>query len=101
MVGRDIGTVVLPDADLKIFMKASAEERARRRYKEALAQSKPVNYDEILAAIIERDKQDEANPVSPMVPAEDAAIINTDGLSIEEVLTRLKQLVAQCENGAK
>lgn len=101
MVGRDIGTVVLPEADLKIFMRASAEERARRRYREALAQGKPANFDEILAAILERDKQDQEKPVSPMIPASDAIIINTDNLSIEEVLARLKQLVSRCETAGK
>lgn len=94
MVGRDIGTVVLPEADLKIFMRASPEERARRRYEEKLAQGKPANYDEILSAILERDRQDQEKPISPMVPASDAVIIETDKLTIEEVLTQLKELVA-------
>jgi len=94
MVGRDIGTVVLPDADLKTFMRASAEERARRRYKDALAQGKPADFDEILAAILERDRQDREKPISPMVPAADAIIIDTDKLTIEEVLAQVKQLVA-------
>lgn len=93
MVGRDIGTVVLPDADLKIFMQASPEERAWRRYQEALRQNKPANLDDILAAIISRDKQDQENPVSPTVPAKDAIVINTDGLTIEAVLDRLKALI--------
>ncbi len=93
MVGRDIGTVVLPEADLKIFLRASAEERARRRYQERLAQGKPANFEEILAAIVERDKQDREKPISPMVPAQDAVIVNTDHLSIEEVLSQLEQLV--------
>ena len=97
MVGRDIGTVVLPDADLKIFMRASAEERARRRYDEIVAQGKPVNFNEILVAILERDRQDQEKPVSPMIPASDAIIIDTDKLSIEEVLAQLEQLVAPCE----
>lgn len=99
MVGRDIGTVVLPEADLKIFMRASAEERARRRYKEAVAQGKPADFDEILAAIRERDKQDQEKPISPMIPASDAIIVDTDNLTIEEVLDQLKQLVARFEAG--
>jgi cytidylate kinase len=93
MVGRDIGTVVLPQADLKIFMRASTQERANRRYKEALAQGKTADYAEILAAIIERDKQDREKPISPMVPAADAVIVDTDNLSIDEVVDRLEQLV--------
>lgn len=94
MIGRDIGTVVLPEAELKIFMEASAEERARRRYKDAVAQGKPANFEKILQAIKERDKQDQEKPISPMVPAEDAVIVNTDNQTIEEVFTHLKQLVS-------
>lgn len=93
MVGRDIGTVVLPEADLKVFMRASAEERARRRYREILAQGKAANFDEILRAMRKRDKQDREKPISPMVPAPDAVIIETDNLSLEAVLERLEQLV--------
>jgi cytidylate kinase len=93
MVGRDIGTVVLPEADLKIFMEASPTERAWRRYQEALRQNKPADLNAILAAIISRDKQDQENPVSPTVPAKDAIILNTDGLSIEAVFDRLKTLI--------
>jgi cytidylate kinase len=101
MVGRDIGTVVLPEADLKIFMRASAEERARRRYEEAMAQGKPANFEKILAAIVERDRQDREKPISPMVPASDAIIIDTDNLSIEEVLAKVEQLVADAAVAAQ
>ena len=97
MVGRDIGTVVLPDADLKIFLLASPEERARRRYKQAIEQKMPADYDQILAGIIARDRQDEANPVSPTKPADDAILVNTDRLSIDAVVARLKQLVENYE----
>lgn len=93
MVGRDIGTVVLPEADLKIFMRASAEERARRRYHEILAQGKTANLAEILTAMRERDKQDQEKPISPMIPAFDAVIIETDNMSIDEVLAQLEQLI--------
>ncbi|MBE7552596.1 MAG: (d)CMP kinase [Anaerolineales bacterium] len=93
MVGRDIGTVVLPEADLKVFMHASAEERARRRYHEILTQGKQADFEEILKAMRERDKQDREKPISPMVPASDAVIIETDNLSLESVLTRLEQLI--------
>jgi len=95
MVGRDIGTVVLPNADLKIFLRASAEERARRRYQESQAQGQNKSYQEILAAIIERDKQDIEKPISPLIPAEDAVIVDTDGLSLEQVVDHLKELVAE------
>jgi cytidylate kinase len=93
MVGRDIGTVVLPEADLKIFMIASPQERARRRYQDSIAQGYQANYNEILAAIIERDEKDRTNPVSPMVPAHDAVIIETDQLSVEAILDKLEQLM--------
>lgn len=95
MVGRDIGTVVLPEADLKVFMHASAEERARRRCREMAAQGKAANYDEILAAMRERDKQDQEKPISPMIPAADAVIIETDHLSLEAVLDHLEHLIRE------
>ncbi len=95
MVGRDIGTVVLPEADLKIFLRASAEERARRRYQDSKAQGQNVSYEDILTAIRERDKQDIEKPISPLVPAEDAIIVDTDGFNIDEVVDRLEQLVAE------
>lgn len=94
MVGRDIGTVVLPEADLKVFMRASAEERARRRCREIATQGKPANYEEILAAMRTRDKQDLEKPISPMIPADDAVIVDTDHLSIEAVLDHLEHLIS-------
>jgi cytidylate kinase len=100
MAGRDIGTVVLPEADLKIFMRASAEERASRRYKEIVAKGKPANLAEILEAIRERDKQDEEKPISPMIPASDAVVVDTDQLKIEEVLAQLVELVTASKNKA-
>ncbi len=93
MAGRDIGTVVLPAADLKIFLLASPEERARRRYRQSLEQNRPADYDQILAAIIQRDALDRDNPVSPTHPAADAIIVDTDQLTIAEVVERLKNLV--------
>jgi len=94
MVGRDIGTVVLPDADLKLFIEATVEERARRRYKESLARGEPVSYEDVLAAMRERDRLDRTKPISPLVPAEDAVIVDTTGLSIEEVLARVLEIVS-------
>jgi cytidylate kinase len=101
MVGRDIGTVVLPDADLKIFMQASAEERARRREQEMLAQGKSANFEEILTAMRERDKQDQEKPISPMIPAPDAVIIETDNLNIEQVLAQLERLIVATQPQGK
>lgn len=95
MVGRDIGTVVLPEADLKIFLTASTAERARRRYDQIVARGEPADLEAIHQAIIERDNQDEHNPVSPTRPAPDAVILDTTGLSIARVLARLQNLVTQ------
>lgn len=98
MAGRDIGTVVLPHADLKIFLLASAEERARRRCRQSLEQNRPADYAEILAAIIKRDALDRDNPVSPTYPAADAIIVDTDNLTIAQVVGRLKNLVETAGN---
>jgi cytidylate kinase len=93
MVGRDIGTVVLPEADLKIFLRATPEERARRRCQELHDRGKPANSEQVLAAILQRDKQDQEKPISPMLPAQDAIIIDTNNRSIAELLVQLEQLV--------
>lgn len=88
MVGRDIGTVVLPDADLKIYLDAKAEERARRRYEEVRARGGEANYDEILAKVIERDRIDSTRDVAPLRAAEDAIVLDSDKLSADEVFER-------------
>ena len=92
MVGRDIGTVVLPEADLKVYLDASAEERARRRHNEIIARGESADYDEILEKIIERDRLDSTRAVAPLRPADDAVIINTDGLGAEQVLARVMEM---------
>ncbi len=93
MVGRDIGTVVLPDADLKVYMEASVEERARRRYDEVRQRGEAADYEEILASMRRRDEIDSTRKVAPLRPAEDAVIVSTDGLSIEQVLEKIQALV--------
>ena len=93
MVGRDIGTVVLPNADLKIYLDASAEERARRRYLESAGRGKSVDFDVILESIKRRDQIDSTRAVAPLKIADDAIRIDSDGLSIEQVLARVKELV--------
>ncbi len=93
LVGRDIGTVVLPGADVKIYLTASAETRARRRHEERIAASKESSYDEVLSELRERDRIDSSRQMSPLRPAEDAHILNTDGLTLEEVVDRLAKLV--------
>lgn len=92
MVGRDIGTVVLPEADLKIYLDASAEERAKRRHEETVARGETANYDEMLKKMIERDHIDSTRAVAPLRPADDAVIINTDSLSAEQVYEQVLKL---------
>ncbi len=86
MVGRDIGTVVFPDAQYKIYLDASPEERAWRRYHEKIGRGETASYDEILASIKRRDKIDSTRSVAPLKPAADAIIIDTDGKTIDEVM---------------
>lgn len=97
MAGRDIGTVVLPDADLKIYLDASISERARRRHAEFAIHGRTVTKDIVLEDLRRRDQIDSERAVSPLRPADDAIVIKTDGLSEDEVLRRVLQLV----DGAK
>jgi cytidylate kinase len=93
MAGRDIGTVVLPDADLKVYLDASIGERARRRHAEFATQGRAVTEDIVLEDLRKRDQIDSERVVSPLRPADDAIIIKTDGLSQSEVLKRVLELV--------
>ena len=93
--GRDIGTVVLPDADLKIFLTASVEERARRRWKELAEKGEDVSYEEILEQLKKRDEQDSNRKVAPLKPAEDAVVIDTTNMSVDEVVEKLVKLVRE------
>ena len=92
MVGRDIGTVVLPEADLKIYLDASAEERAKRRFDELTARGTEVNYEEILEKVIERDRIDSTRDVAPLMAADDAVVIDSDKMDAEEVFQRVLAL---------
>jgi cytidylate kinase len=92
MVGRDIGTVVLPEADLKIYLDASVEERARRRFAELRGRGEEVEFDEILHDLRKRDRIDSTRSVAPLRPADDAVIIDSDPMSIEEVVARVIEL---------
>ena len=85
MVGRDIGTVVLPDADLKIYLDASAEERARRRYQEILDRGGEADYEVILRKVIERDYLDSTRAIAPLKPADDAIILDSDQMDADTV----------------
>lgn len=95
MVGRDIGTVVLPDADLKIYLDASVEERARRRWREMGARGEEANYKAVLASMRRRDEIDSHREVSPLCVAEDAVVVDTTDLSIEEVLAEVERLIEE------
>lgn len=90
--GRDIGTVVLPDAEVKVYLTASAEIRARRRTDQDLAAGREADYDRVLAAVIDRDRKDSSRAASPLRPAEDAVVIDTSDLTLDEVLDRLVAL---------
>lgn len=96
MDGRDIGTVVLPNAQLKVFLTASAEERARRRCKEFLEKGEQVSFEEVLRDIEQRDYNDSHRAIAPLKQADDAILLDTSNLNLEEsiqVLTRLIQEV--------
>jgi CMP/dCMP kinase len=95
MAGRDIGTVVFPDAELKIYLDASAEERARRRFSENQARGFTLPYDEILASMRRRDEIDSTREVAPLRPAEDAVLVDSDELSVDEVLKKVLFLLGK------
>lgn len=95
MDGRDIGTVVLPDADLKVFLTASAEERANRRFKEMTDSS--ITYEQVLEDIKQRDYNDMHRDVAPLKQAEDAVLLDTTGMTIEEVKQKLRALIDETE----
>ncbi len=97
MVGRDIGTVVLPGADLKLFVDAAVEERARRRYAEHLARGEAADYDAVLAELRTRDTGDREKPISPMVPAADAVIVDTTAIDADGVVEWVLRLIAERE----
>ncbi len=91
MVGRDIGTVVLPEADLKIFLDASVEERAKRRFDQRINRGEKVDFLKILKMLKKRDKKDSTREIAPLRVASDAVVINTDTLSVPEVLARIEE----------
>ncbi len=93
MAGRDIGTVVLPKADLKVYLDASVEERARRRFAELLALGQDVTEENVLRDLRRRDRIDSERSVSPLRPADDAVALDTDGLTLEEVVQRVMELI--------
>lgn len=94
MVGRDIGTVVMPDADLKIWLEASVDERARRRTRDLESSGKPHDFEQVRADLLARDQFDTGRAVAPMIRASDAIVVETDGLTIEQVVERIRELLA-------
>lgn len=93
MSGRDIGTVVLPDAELKCFLVASPEERARRRHRELREQGYQVSYQQVLQELLDRDRLDSERAYSPLRPAPDACLLDTDGISVEQVVEKILSLI--------
>jgi len=92
MVGRDIGTVILPEADLKIYLDASAEERANRRFKEMVERGANVKYEDVLAKVMERDRIDSTRDVAPLKAAEDAIVVDSNKMDVKEVFERVLNL---------
>jgi cytidylate kinase len=98
MVGRDIGTVVLPNADLKLYLEARVEERAMRRYHELVQRGQETSFDSVLTAMQRRDRIDSGRRVSPLQPADDAIIIDTSDLTVDEVLDVIEVLIRERAN---
>lgn len=95
MDGRDIGTVVLPDADVKIFLTATPEERASRRYRELSEKPNCPCYEEILSDIIERDRNDMNRPVAPLKQADDAVLVDTTELTLEQSAGEIIRIITE------
>ena len=93
MDGRDIGTVVLPNADVKIFLTADPEVRAKRRYDELVAKQQTVSLDQILADIRQRDTQDTTRAIAPLKQAADAVVVDTSHLEIEDVVAAIQTIL--------
>lgn len=91
--GRDIGTVVFPDAEVKVFLTATPEVRARRRYDELLARGSDVTYEETLQDVLDRDHQDTTRAVAPLKAAADAVVVDSSSMGLEEVVSHLQNLV--------
>jgi len=97
--GRDMGTVIFPDAKLKIFLTASAEARAERRYKQLKEKGENVNLSRLLEEIKKRDERDTSRAVSPLKPADDAHIVDSTEMSIDDVLERIHRLIEETSAG--
>jgi cytidylate kinase len=94
--GRDMGTVVFPHAQLKIFLTASPEERAKRRYKQLKEKGIDANLPELVAELKARDKRDSERSAAPLKAADDAVLLDTTEMSIDEVVNQVMQMAGQC-----
>lgn len=101
MDGRDIGTVILPDAEVKIFLTASPEARAKRRFEELKAKGKEVSYEQVYTEMAERDKNDSTRDIAPCVPAEDAILLDNSGMTAEETTEAVIKIIKKAEKGQK
>ena len=95
MDGRDIGTVVLPKATVKIFLTATAEERAHRRHRELLEKGEQISYEQVYQDLLERDEKDTTRAAAPLRPAEDAVLFNSTEYNLEETLCELKKIIRE------
>ena len=101
MVGRDIGTVVLPEAPLKIYLDANEHERAHRRQRDRLARGETVSFDDVLSEIRHRDNIDSSRSIAPLKPAKDAILIDSSNLAVDQVIERVMQLARGEETHGK
>lgn len=97
MDGRDIGTNVFPDAEIKFFVTATAEERAKRRYLELLAKGETVEYQAVLSDMKTRDYNDSTRSLHPLKQAEDAILLDTTHMTIEEVIAKIMEEIERCQ----
>ncbi len=93
MEGRDIGTVVFPNADVKIFLDCSLEETAKRRYKQNLEKGINTSFEEVIASLKKRQELDSKREIAPFIKAEDAILIDTTHMTIEEVVERIEKII--------
>ena len=93
MDGRDIGTVILPDAEVKIFLTASPEARAKRRYDELIAKGKSVDYETVYNEMVERDRNDSTRAIAPCVPADDAVILDNSNIDFEGTIKKILEII--------
>ena len=95
MDGRDIGTVILPDAQVKIFLTASPQERAKRRYNELVQKGAEITYNDVLDDVIKRDYQDSHREIAPLKPAKDSVLVDTTELDFEQSVSKILSVIKE------